>query len=312
MRRVTRFCLLSVSASLACLLGTACSASTRTAEVTDCNATSEYELSAPLRTFEFSDEDWFSGGDPTGSTTKPVIEPVAAECGTGGTEGAAGTTGTGAAAGTGGTGTGGSGTGTATLSVAIQPIEDGGRCGSLNALVLRSSGHNDWGSVFGDWRLASAPGTAFCENCGPWDGMGYDGIAFWARTSIYGDKSVTLLLDTWQTSAAGTENVDPALVCKFDCSAGSGTRSRDEAGNVTSQTYVSPPGTCGNSFQRVISLTSEWRFYTVPFKSFYQELKPNLSPGGVDPAHINGFSVRPAKEASVEIWLDDISFYRRK
>lgn len=310
MRRVTRFSQLWFGASLACLAGTACSASTRTAEPTDCNAAAAYELSPTLRSFEFSDEDWFSGGDPTGSTTKPVIEATSAECSTGGSEGTAGTTSTGAAAAT--AGTGGSGTGSATLSVAILPIENGGRCGSLNSLVLRSAGHTDWGSVFGDWRLASAPGTAFCENCGPWDGTGYDGIAFWARTTVDGDKSVTLLLDTWQTSSSGTENVDKELVCKFDCSAGSGTRSRDEAGNVTSQTYVSPPGTCGNSFQRVINLASDWQFYTVPFSSFYQELKPNLSPGGVDPAHINGFSIRPAKEASVEIWLDDISFYRRK
>lgn len=310
MRRVTRLWQLPLGATLSCLLGTACSASTRTAEVTDCNAAAAYELSTLLRTFEVSNEDWFSGGDPTGSTTKPVIEALSAECSTGGTQGAAGSTSTGAAAGTGGAG--GSGTGSATLSVAIQPIEDAGRCGSLNALVLRSSGHTDWGSVFGDWRLASAPGTAFCDNCGPWDGTGYEGIAFWARSSDNGDKSVTLLLDTWQTSSSGTENVDPALVCKFDCSAGSGTRSRDEAGNVTSQTYVSPPGSCGNSFQRLLSFTSDWQFYVVPFSSFYQELKPNLSADGVNPAHINGLSIRPAKEASVEIWLDDISFYRRK
>ena len=80
---------------MGCLLGTACSASTRTAEVTDCNAASGYELSAPLRTFEVSNEDWFSGGDPTGSTTKPVIEAVSAQCSTGGSEGTAGTTSTG-------------------------------------------------------------------------------------------------------------------------------------------------------------------------------------------------------------------------
>ena len=188
MRRVTRIWQLPLGAGLACLLGTACSASTRTADPIDCAAPTNYELSTALRTFEVSNEDWFSGGDPTGSTTKPVIEAVSAECGTGGTEGAAGSGGTGAVAGTGGTG--GSGTGSATLSVTIQPIDGGGRCGSLNALVLRSSGHTDWGSVFGDWRLASAPGTAFCDNCGPWDGTGYEQLAFWARTSVDGSMSV--------------------------------------------------------------------------------------------------------------------------
>jgi len=308
LKRVTHHWQLPFSAAALCLFGTACSAGTRTAEVTDCNASSAYELSSPLRTFETANEDWFSGGDPTGSTSKPVIEAAAVEC-TGGSSGTGGTT-SAETAGTGGTA--GSSTGPASLSVAIEPIADGGRCGSGSALVLRSSGHTDWGSVFGDWRLASAPGTAFCDNCGPWDGSGYEGLAFWARSSDASDKSVTVLLDTWQTSSSGTAGVDPELVCKFDCSAGSGTRSRDESGNVTSQTYVSPPGTCGNSFQRVLSLTNVWQFYVLPFSSFYQELKPNLSVGGVDPSHINGFSLRPAKEASVEIWLDDLSFYRRK
>lgn len=308
MKRVTFDWQRSFGASVLCLLGTACSASTPPVLVTDCNAAEGYELSAPLRVFESAEEVWFSGGDPTGSTTTPAVPPAAPECGKGGTGGTGGTDGT---SGTAGTSSGGA-TSNATLSVTVEPIPDGGRCGSLNALVMRSAGHTDWGSLFGDWKLASAPGTAFCDTCGPWNGTGYEGIAIWARSTTTSDKAVSILLDTWQTSAAGTTGVDPALVCKVDCNAGSGTRSRDDAGNVTSQTYVSPAGSCGNSFQRALTVTAQWKLYFLPFNSFFQELKPNLAPDGLDPSHINGLTVRTTKESVLELWFDDISFYRRK
>lgn len=289
-----------IAAGLVWLAGSACSASSRPAVPIDCNAGDAYELSAPLRVFDIADDVWFSGADLTGSNAAPAPAAPSLGC-TGGTGGTSAT----ATA-----GTGGSATGSASISVAIEPIE-GGRCGSQNAMVLRSAGHTDWGSLFGDWKLASAPGTAFCDACGPWNGTGYEGIAVWARAKS-GDQSVTVLLDTWQTSAAGTTEADDPLVCKVDCSASSGTRSLDETGNILSQTYVSPPGTCGNSFQRVLSLSEEWQLVLLPFNSFYQELKPNMIKGAMDVAHINGFSLRPAKEATVEIWLDDIAFYKKK
>lgn len=298
----------SLAAGLLWLAASACSASSRPAEPIDCSAGDAYEFSAPLRAFEIPDEAWFSGADPTGSSATPIPTALDPACAAGGTTGAGGTD-------TGGTtaiaGTAGSATGSASISVTIEPVEGGGRCGSQNAMVLRSAGHTDWGSVFGDWKLASAPGTAFCDTCGPWNGTGYEGIAVWARAKN-GDKSVSVLLDTWQTSASGTTEADAALVCKIDCSASSGTRSLDETGNVLSQTYVSPPGSCGNSFQRNLNLTEQWQLVLLPFKSFYQELKPNMVTGAMDLAHINGFSLRPAKEANVEIWVDDIAFYKRK
>jgi hypothetical protein len=308
MRRASTNRLTALTATLLGLATAACSASSRSPEPTDCSAGEAYELSAPLRTFEIADEGWFTGADPTGATAPPVESDTNPECATGG----GGTGGTNAAGGTATAGTGGVASTSASISVMVEPIEDGGRCGSANAMVLRSAGHTDWGSLFGDWKLASAPGTAFCETCGPWDATGYEGLAIWAR-STGGDGSVTLLLDTWQTSASGTAGfAQPGEVCKIDCSADSGTQSIDELGNVTSQTYVSPPGTCGNSFQRVLTLTSQWQLHILPFGSFYQDLKPNLSPDGVDPSHINGLTIRTAKEASVELWVDDIAFYRRK
>lgn len=282
-----------LAASLSAFVLSACSASpARTLPGVDCNAGSGYELSPPERTFEEGgDQLWYSGADGTG-TTAPAVATVDPACG-----GGAGSPAT-PAAGTGGVG----GSGPASISVALEPIE-GERCGSRHAMVLRSAGHTDWGSVFGDWVLASAGAD--------WDASGFEGIAIWARAGA-GDRAVTLLLDTWQTSASGTSaaDVDAGLVCRVDCNGGSGTQTIDEAGNVTSQTYVSPPGTCGNSFARVIELTTDWQLHLLPFSSFHQELKPNMVAGGLDPSHINGITIRVAKEASVELWIDDIAFYR--
>jgi hypothetical protein len=121
------------------------------------------------------------------------------------------------------------------------------------------------------------------------------------------------VLDTWQTSAAGTQGVAaPGEACWVDCSAGSGTQAIDENGNILSQSYVSPPGSCGNSFLFTLAVTDQWQLYTVPFSAFFQELKPNLRPEGVNPAHVNGFSVRMPKEANIALWIDDLAFYKRK
>lgn len=277
------------------LAASACSATaSRAPEATDCSATAAYELKS-LAQFEPGEEmSWFNSGDPTGQSA-PTTEGV--------DESPCGATGGSSGAGAGGAATAGGGAGggaSASNSVAFEPI-DGGRCGSTQALVMRSRGHTDWGSLFGNWRIAQTP----------WDGAGYEGVAFWARSD--GDHSATLVLDTWQTSAAGSEGVaQPGETCWVDCSAGSGTQAIDENGNILSQSYVSPPGSCGNSFLYTLTVTDKWQLYAVPFESFFQELKPNLNPEGVDPTHINGFSLRMAKEAGIALWLDDLAFYRKK
>jgi hypothetical protein len=273
----------------------ACSAtSPRPPEPVDCTAADAYELQSMLL-FEPGEEmTWFPSGDPTGQRApSPQTTDATSACAMGG-------------GGTGGAATGGGGTGGASTNpnvvttVGFEPI-DGGRCGSTQALVMRSKGHTDWGSLFGNWKIAQ---TA-------WAGAGFEGVAFWARAS--GDSSATLVLDTWQTSAAGAAGIaQPGEVCIVDCNAGSGTQAIDESGNILTQSYVSPPGTCGNSFQYTLTVTNDWRLYAIPFKSFFQERKPNMSPNGLDPTHINGFSFRIPKEFGIELWLDDVALFRKK
>lgn len=277
------------------LAASACSATeSRTPEPVDCSSADAYELKS-LMTFEAGEEmTWFPSGDPTGQVAPSPQGTDTSACAAGGTGGAA--------AGAAGGGTGGIPTrDTVTTTVAYEPI-DGGRCGSAQALAMRSTGHTDWGSVFGNWKVSQSN----------WDGAGYEGFMFWARS--VGDHSVTLALDTWQTSSEGAAaaGAQPGEVCLLDCNAGSGTQAIDDNGNILSQSYVSPPGTCGNSFQYTLTTTEKWQLYKVPFKSFFQELKPNLVAGGVNPAHINGFAFRIPKEAGIELWVDDVALYRKK
>ncbi len=272
----------------------ACSAtSPRPPVPVDCAAGDGYELQSMLL-FEPGEEmTWFASGDPTGQRAPSPQAEDTTGCATGGAGGSSSS----AAA---GSGTAGLASASAVTSAAFEPI-DGGRCGSTQALVIRSRGHTDWGSLVGNWKIAQ---TA-------WEAAGYEGIAFWARA--FGDSSATLVLDTWQTSAAGTAGIaQPGEVCIVDCSAGSGTQAIDESGNILTQSYVSPAGTCGNSFQYTLTVTDDWRLYVIPFEAFFQERKPNMSASGLDPSHINGFSFRMAKESGIELWLDDVALYRKK
>jgi hypothetical protein len=273
----------ALGTSLTSLLATGCSAEApRPAVAVDCSAADAYELDVK-RNFE-GQSTWFGSGDSTNADSFKVSEPSGA-CVAGGSAGSAAT----------------GGTPTPGVSATLESTGDLGRCGSQQALVLRTTGHSDWGSLFGDYDLHNAP----------WDGTGYDGIALWARKQG-GDPALTLALDTWQTSAEGATPQAGEEICKPDCNAGSGTQVVDAAGNILSQSYVSPPGTCGNSFQRVLQVTEQWQLYLLPFSSFYQDLKPNMSPNGLNPRHINGMTFRASKEATLEIWIDDVALYKRK
>lgn len=261
----------------------------RKLEPVDCSATDGYDLSIK-DDFEtgMSPGNWFSAGDGTGQLAY-VAPPISTWCG--GTTPVPGPTAPGVV-----------------TTVEFAGI-DGGRCGSSQALHLLSFGHNDWGSFFGNWSIAQTTSDQSLN------GSGYAGLTFWARRNG-GDAGITLAIDTWQTAPPATGATIEAddEVCKPDCNAGSGsgTQSVDASGNILSQSYVSPPGSCGNSFQRTVVLSENWQLYLLPFSSFFQDLKPNMSPNGLNPKHINGLLFRVPKESRVDIWIDDVGFYKRK
>jgi hypothetical protein len=119
---------------------------------------------------------------------------------------------------------------------------------------------------------------------------------------VASDKTVSVLIDTAQTATESDQ-------CKLDCTGG-GTTTTDENGNVLSQSHVPEPGTCGNSFRRPVTVTENWELYLLPFDSFYQDRLPNMAPEGLDPTSIYHLTIRAEKEARLELWIDDIGFYR--
>jgi len=71
-----------------------------------------------------------------------------------------------------------------------------------------------------------------------------------------------------------------------------------------------------------MQVTSDWRFYTVSWSDFEQAGNPNRVPNslfdggpvpetGLQIARLRGLTIRVPKEAEFELWLADLTFYRR-
>lgn len=213
----------------------------------------------------------------------------------------------------------------------VETFPDGMRCNSNVGMVLRSSAHNDWGSLFG------------FSNFGPRDASAYEGVSFWARGRGNSSTSFTLLLDDPNTSnpltatcgadaGAPAADAGPVDVCKNYCmpDAGVGAPMNTYVDPMTGMavggsTSAAPPtDACGNGYSAVQVVTGDWRFYTVPFARFQQGYMPNRVPNsvlkvtgtvagtGLRTAALQNFVIRFPKEANVELWFDNLQFYRPK
>ncbi len=212
----------------------------------------------------------------------------------------------------------GDGTPGATNDFLVASNAESGACPSMGAfsLLLESHGHNDYGSGFGTYSFAGLASTA------PIDVSAYEGISFWARSwdprGAPTSKGVTLEIgdkDTFNPLQDGGTYVDGGCVNGVDAG---------YLGNGASIIYVggatgggaavahSPPGTCGNSFTYPLVTTDHWQLYTIPFSSFNQGLQPNRVSTGFDPTTFAQVLVIAPSEAAVELWIDNIGFYRHK
>lgn len=205
--------------------------------------------------------------------------------------------------------------GTSNAFSTVESIENGGRCGSKTADVLHSSGFTDWGSLFGYNTLhVPAPGDY------------YDGLSFWARapgdtskgfTIILGDPNTEVGLSNYckgyATNSGANAGTQPGT---FNPATGQGTAPT----NATRATY---PDECGNEYEAIMLVTGDWAFYTIPFAQFQQANKPNRVPNpvlthvGVVPGtglltdQLQVLLVRIPKESIMDLWLDNVAFYRK-
>jgi hypothetical protein len=159
---------------------------------------------------------------------------------------------------------------TANVSVAVESLTDGTRCGSTAALVIRSVHNNDWGSLFG------------FNNFGPRDESAYEGLSFWARAPGNTTKGFTMLLDDPNTASSTAVTSNCKLYQTADGGTGGPTMTvYDPSTGMAisgSTTAAPPPDACGNSYSVVAVLTTDWRFYTFPFATFLQTAMPNRVP----------------------------------
>jgi hypothetical protein len=73
-----------------------------------------------------------------------------------------------------------------------------------------------------------------------------------------------------------------------------------------------------------MAVTNEWALYTIPWSNFTQGAYPNRVPNsvltetgdvpgtGLLTSKLFSLGIRPPKEAPFELWIDKLSFYRKK
>jgi len=187
-------------------------------------------------------------------------------------------------------------------------------CGTTQAMVMHSSLDYDWGSLCG-WNGIGTP-----------DHSTYEGMAFWAKAPGNKGKSFTLALDDANTSASG--GICHVYTAADGGVAGSTTLALNDPNNpgtvITGvATATKQPDECGNSYTVSMAVTSAWAFYTIPWAQFTQLATPNRVPNahfkagnvpgtGLLTDQLMGLGVRFPKEAPIDLWFADITFYRRK
>ena len=100
--------------------------------------------------------------------------------------------------------------------------------------------------------------------------------------------------------------VVPKVVADSESAASQSMEGIIVLGNELSDRYD-----CGNNFSVPLTVTDRWQLYLIPFADFVQLRMPNWAPAGMDTSGIQGLIVRTPPEAHVELWLDDVTFYRR-
>jgi hypothetical protein len=266
----------------------------------DCSVNSLYDFK-PIYPFEVGQTGWYQSGDCTGGHWDPHPLVPGADGGTTLSDAGACVFDPSVASPNKG-------------NVPLERIAEGDRCGSQWAAYIQSYGHRDWGSLFGTWDLGA--------NIPPANGDGYEGVSFWARNpSGTGhargptNKTIWFMVGDWRQVVAGNSTTPYPPVDDYRCVPAPNDASVDSynSNNQVSSGSRSPaPNECGNYFRTRVETTEDWALYLLPWSVLYQEPTPNREAGGIDPSDVRLLRVSIPVGATVELWLDDIAFYRRR
>ena len=209
-----------------------------------------------------------------------------------------------------------------------QPIGDAGLCGTPTAQVLTSAHNNDWGSTCNGSNFGS---VAVDESA-------YEGVSFWARAAAGTTQGFTLSLYDANNTPINLTDPSAGGNCKvYNANpdggiAGSTTVAVVDpaTGQILTGVAVASrqPDECQNnktnSYDYVMAVTNKWALYTIPWANFTQGAYPNRVPNSVltETGDVPGtglltnklwsISIRPPKEAPFELWIDKLSFYRKR
>jgi hypothetical protein len=247
-----------------------------------------------------------AGGSAGGGGVDAGSGGTAGSGGSAGSAGTGGTAGTGGSAGTGGNaGTGGSGGLPGTIeTLLIDDFEDGnhqialeGQTGywyayndgsgtqtpapadpfapvTINPAIEGSTStkavHVRW-QGFTVW--GAGFGAAFTDDTTFYDASAYDGITLWARLETGSETRVDLILQEQRSLA-------PA------CSV------------------------CGHHPIYRLNLSTEWQEFYIPFELFQGDGGGNPSFTELDPSGLYGLQFYRSANQTIDIWVDDIAFYR--
>jgi hypothetical protein len=165
-----------------------------------------------------------------------------------------------------------------------------GRCpgtaaASVYALHVQGGGYVSYGPNIG-WTIAESALDAL-------DVSAESGIAFWARTDAASGQTLELVVNDVYTYPVA----EPELRhCELETA-----------------DYVPPLGArCWNGGKSLRVLSQDWRLYTVDFSELVQDTWGTQSPGGTpDLGQVLSVEFHLPVIADFDLWLDDISFFRR-
>ncbi len=288
-------------ASLVCsaaLLAAGCATKPRTATSTvDCAQGDAYEFLSPaIFDFTAAEPGWFQYADATPGGSPDLTDP------------------------------------TVSSNIRSVVLDPPGRCGDTNIIKLQASGHNFYGTGFGDYFHNDQGSRAH--------GAGYDGISLWARSPGNTDKTFLLSVDDGQTIVLrppavdggglpgplpGDQDLDgDGFIGPGDIVRGTRCRLPPTQTLVrvacyssatlppAAATRVPEPDECGNQFHAYVTTTDDWQLFLLPWDELVQWPCPNRLSGGIDPADIAGFTITFIQGSTYDLWLDNIAFYRRR
>jgi hypothetical protein len=210
---------------------------------------------------------------------------------------------------------------TVTSNVEIVLLDPPGRCGDTGVIELKASGHNFYGSGFGDYMHNGAATRA--------DGTGFEGISFWARSPGNTDKTFMMYVDDGRTivlpptpsdagldggDVAGPGDIAPGTRCRLPPPQTLGQPACYFGGSQppSTPTRVPEPDECGNQFHTYVTTTDDWQLFLLPWDQLQQWPCPNRLEGGLDHADLAKIEIKFIQGSTYDLWLDNIAFYRRR